>query len=619
MTPAPPREPVALDRRTLAVALGLAALAAFLGTLVLSDDPDMFHHLAVGRVILRSGFPTTEPFLFPHRGEPFGAPPYWLGSVAIYAWHRAFGEAGLSVLPAVVGALVALILLLDAAPRRGRHGWATLAAAAAPLALALETYRYRAVARTEIFSAALLAFTMWAFRRHEDGRPRALLALPLVAVLWTNLHPATAVGLVPLALFVLAGAAERLVRRAFRLEAGAAPSWRSLGTAAAILVAMAAASAATPAGGNPVATAARFALAALRIDVGSSRADDPALANVVRFVGEMQGGGTALFRTPVGVLLVLAAFSFALRPRTIRPRELLTVAAFAVLPFHAVRFAVFFAIVAAPITARNLGAAVTALPARVRDFPARAPAAAALAAAALATLPLGMLAPHIRFGAGLTHGAFPVRGTEYLRALGFEGPLFNTFHLGGYLEWAGLSPFQDGRGATSPEDTAAAVAGPTQRWLFAGLDARYRFDALLVTYPAGDPESGAPFGVFDPDPAVWALVAFDDAALLYLRRDGRYAAAAARDAFRHLTPAEPALVLPPADPEATLGELRRSVLEAPDCFRCRYWLGEVALVTGRPEEALATVTPVVARTYGDEREVFENVAARAAARMRGAR
>jgi hypothetical protein len=610
----------ALPSRLGAAALLVAAIAGFAGTLVPSDDPDMFHHLAMGREILRSGLPETEPFLFPHRGEATGTPLHWLGSVAVYGAHAALGEVGLSILPAVVGALLAIVLLLDAAPRGARHGWATLAAAAGPVALALETYRYRAVARPEIFSAVLLAFAMWAIRRHEEGRSRALLALPVLVLLGTNLHAGAAVALVPLAVHVATGAAHRLGRRALRL-APRGPAWRAIGVAVAVLAAATLASAASPSAASPVAVAVRFALATLRIG-GSGGAADPAIAGAVASVGELQGGGLALFRTPVGALLVLTALSFLPRPREIRLRELLTFAAFAVLPFHAVRFAMFLAIVAAPIAARNLGVAVAALPARAGRVPVRAAAAAALAAGAVATLPLGALAPHIRFGAGLTHGAFPVRGTEYLRALGVEVRIYNTFELGGYLEWAGLSPFQDGRGGAFPADEAAARAGPTQRWLFADLDRRYRFDALLVTYPAGNPFSAARFGIYDPDPGTWALVAFDDAALLYLRRDGRHAAAASRDEYRFVRPADPVAPVPADAPAETLRDLRRSVREAPDCWRCRYWLGEVALAASRPEEALETATPILARAYGDERELFRSIVARASAQAavaRGAR
>jgi hypothetical protein len=613
-----PREssPDSFDRRRLALVLALAAIAAFVGTLLPSDDPDMFHHLAVGREVVRGGSPAIRPLLFPNEGAPPAAMPYWLGSTVIYGAWAALGDAGLSVLPALVGALLAVILLLDAAPRRRAHGWTSLAAAAAPVALAVATYRYRAVARTEIFSAAMLALTMWALRRHDEGKSRLLVALPAVAVLWTNLHPGTAVGMVAIALYVGAGAAERLGRAALGKDAGEAPSWRALGVAAVVLAGVGLASAISPVAGNPVVLAARFVASILGL--GRSGAVETPIANAVAFVEELRGGGVELLSTPVGALLALAALGFALRGRRVRPAELVTVAAFALLPFHAVRFAMFFAIVAAPIAARNLGEALAAWAGRLGGT-ARTGATTAVAALALVAVPLGRLAPHIRLGVGVQHRTFPARGVEVLRALGFSGRLYDSVHFGGFLQWNGFAPFQDGSISTSATDTPGAIAGPTRWALFSPLDARYRFDALLISYPAGDPRTGAAFGVYDPPPETWALVGFDDAGLLYLRRDGKYAAQAAAAEYRSVAPTHPALPIPALDPDATLRELRRSVSEAPECFRCRYWLAVVAFETGSPSEALAALSPVIPRALPGEREAFQALAAAASARLQASR
>ncbi len=611
-------EPALIRPGPFRLVLLAAAVIAFLGTLVRSDDPDMFHHLAFGREIVRSGLQALEPFVYPLRGVVTGPPTYWLGSVTIFGWHALFGDAGLSLLPATIGALLAVVLLLDSTPRAGRHTVLTVCAAVIPVALAIETYRYRAVARTEIFSALLLAVTMWAIRRFEDGLVRPLLALPIVAVLWTNLHPGVAVSLAPLAILVCCGVTLALIRRVTGRAAPGAPRWREIGVAAAVLTAVAIASALTPARANPIVEAMRFVSAAIRIGGSAGATSSESIAFLAN-IQEMRGGGYALWGTPVGALIALSALSFLLRPRSIRFRELITVVAFAVLPFVAVRFAIFFAIVAAPIAARNLGEATAALPDRLGSVPARTCAAVGLALAAVASTPLGAQAPHIRFGAGVSRGVFPVRGVDYLQALRFDGALFNTLHFGGYLEWREVGPpFQDGRGAIKPEDAAAALSGPTVWPSFMMLDSRYHFDALLVSYPAGDPASGARFGVFEPDRSTWSLVAFDDAGLLYLRRDGKYAEAAARDEFRSITPASPLLALPPLDPAGELADYRRSVREAPDCFRCRYFLGELALATGTPEEAARVVAPAISRAFGPERDVLESVATRAADALRTA-
>ncbi len=602
-----------LPRRALAIAALAIACAAFAGTLVLSDDPDMFHHLALGREIVRVGLFSDERLVFPTMGRPAGVAPYWLGSVAIYLWHALLGDGGLSVLPAALGALLSFLLVADAAPRGRGHTALTLAAAALPVALALETFRYRAVPRPEVFGAVLLAWTMWAIRRFEDGRSRALLAFPAVAILWTNLHPSTAVALVPVALLVLSSAAGRALAR-FRPVLHDALPWRRIATAAAILGAAVLATWIRPGFASPLGFAVRFVLTTLGF--GDATAGDPALRNIARTVIEMQGGGVALWISPVGALVALSVLSFVANRRALRLREVLTVAAFAVLPFAAVRFALFFALVAAPIAARNLGAALARVPGSVGRLPVRGLAAAACALAALASLPFGARAPHVRFGSGIAYEMFPVRAADFLEAAGFEGRIFDTFHLGGYLEWRRVGPpYQDGRGGAPPEDAPGATTGPLDRAAFAPLDERYRFDALVLAYPSVDPEMGRLVGpaAFAPDETRWALVAFDDGGLLYLRRDGRYAQLAARQGFRLASPANPFLLsTAPELLPGVLAELRRAAYEAPRCVVCRYLEAEVALAAGFAGEASSAAAAALPLAYGPARSALESVAGRAA-------
>jgi hypothetical protein len=575
-----------VSRRALALLAAAAAVAAFLGTLVGVDDPDTFHHLAVGREIAARGLFAGEPFLFPLRGAGTMPPAHWLGSLAIYGWVRAFGEGALAFLPALVAAALAVVLLVDSLPRSGRASPLALAVAALPLALAVETFRYRAVARPELLATFLVAVVMWALRRLEDGRPRLLLAFPLVALLWANVHPSTLAGVAPVGVFALVGSTSLLLSRALRRPLAFAPSPRQVVTAALVAAAALGVSLANPSPSNPVLGAFRFALSALRLGAGGGGAPDPALAGVTRFVGEMQGVGGLVWGTPVGVLIVVTALSFLLRWGAPRPRELVTVVLFAALPFGAVRFAILFAVVAAPICARNLAEAVEALPERLGRLPTRATASAAAIAGALATLPLGTQAPHIHFGTGLVPGAFPVRAADYLVSIGFDGRLFNTFQLGGYLEWRrAAAPYQDGRGLLPPGEMDAAIAGPSNPFMFAALDAKYRFDAVLIDVPVTSPElaralaASGQTGDWVLDRRAWSLVAFDDGGLLYLRRIGRYAGFAARDEYSVAVPASPS-ALPTGDVRGALEDYRRSLVEAPWCVRCGRAVAELSRVAG---------------------------------------
>jgi hypothetical protein len=582
-----------LSRRALAAVAAAAAAAAFAGPILQLWDPDAFHHLAMGRHVVRHGLGPGEPFLHPFLGAPAGPVPYWLGSVAIYGWEALAGEGSLQLLPAIVAAALAVVLLLDAAPRGGPHTALSLAAAAPPLVLAILGFRYRAVPRPEIFATLLAALTLWAVRRFEDGRPRLLYAFPALALLWTNLHPSVIAGLAIVAA-ALGSSAVGMARARIRGDREAA---RRLGRDVLALGAVAAAGTLAgllnPSPASPLAVALRFAFAHyLPGRPGGSEVWASYEQSVLKGVPEMQPIAPHFWVEPFGLLLLLTAAALLVRWRSARLREVVTVAMFAALTFGAARFAVLLAVACAPIAARHLGELLAALPERWGRLRARAAGVVACAAAALAALPLAVAEPTFCAGRGLRPGAYPVRGVDYLEKLGFGGRLFNTFQFGGYLEWREVGPpYQDGRGMIPPGEERAAMAGPIDRHAFQALDRQYRFDALLLAYPDESPAASARLqamlgaGDWAADRSTWSLVAFDDGGLLYLRRDGAYAARAAADEYLDAMPANAAFNPRPDRIPALAAEFRRSVRESPGCALCRYYAGLAALSLGRAAEA----------------------------------
>jgi hypothetical protein len=592
-----------LSKRSLLAFLAVAALGAFAGSLLRPWDPDAFHHLALGRHILSNGFFTGEPFLFPLLGQPSGVPPYWLGSVAIYSWERLAGVVGLAFLPALVAAVLAVVLVLDSAPRGGRHTWVSLAAAAPPVVLALLEVRYRAGARPEIFGTLLTAIVLHALRRGEEGDWRLLVAVPALALLWSNLHPSVAAGLGFVAVAVAVAAARLVVARSRAVPGSPSQLAREAGILLVVLVAATAATFANPSPSGSISRALRFAAAHfLPRSLGAATAGAGYETSVLAFIPEMGPASWHLLAEPAGILLLVTSAALLVRWRSAPAREALTVALAAWLTLGAARFAVLLAVVCAPIAARALGELAAALPERIGRVPARAAAACACALGAVAALPLALAEPMLCAGTELRPGAFPVLAADYLERLGFRGRLFNTFELGGYLSWRRVGPpYQDGRGALRPGEERAALAGTYDRASFAALDARYRFDALLLAYPMETAEAYArcadAFGATDwmADRSGWSLVAFDDGGLLYLRRDGAYAREAARDEYRVALPANANFAPSPEQVPLLLAEYRRAVREAPGCTICRYYLGVAALSLGLPEEARASVEAVPAR------------------------
>jgi tetratricopeptide (TPR) repeat protein len=592
-----------LDRRWLVAAAVLAAAFGFLAYLTEVRDPDMFHHMAYGRDIAQHGLRTEEPFLFPLQGTQTGPMPYWLGSFILYLWASAFGDGSMAWFSAIFGALIALVLLLDSKPRRGPWTATSLLATAAVLVPLLSFGRYRAFARPELLATVLLALVMWAIRRFEEGQPRLLYALPVLAILWTNLHPSVPVAVVPIGVMVAVGLLIHALRRVTRRDLAEVPSLRALGYATAVGAVTLLAALLSPSPFNPLVTSLRFALSSLGFEnVGPSAvaAMERMLPFAKRMVLEMQPLGWSSLNDTFGVVLGITALGFLANLRRLRLRELVTVAAFAYLGFSAGRFAVMMAVVAAPITARNLGEALEQLPERWWAGWARPAAAVSLLAATIAGCAFFPVPSVVRFGTGLRHYAFPVRAVDYLIANRIEGRIFNTFHFGGYIEWrTNRMTYQDGRGLISPGDEDASVSGPQNYGLFYGLDRKYRFEALVVNYPQPDPATASSLASSNPDAdwgadrRFWALVAFDDGGMLYLRRDGRYAALIARDEFRVVRPANTYLSIPQDQSAQYLTELRRSVAAAPACVRCRQLLGATATTIGAWDEAWAAVAPLL--------------------------
>jgi len=595
-----------ISRRSLArwLAIGASGVGAFLACISQLRDPDTFHHLAMGREIMRGGFPSIEPFLFPFAGAPAGAPVHWLGSVLVYLSQGLLGDAGPVLLPATVVAVLFGVLLADAIEAEELTA-AGLATRGAALAVALAVIRPRAVARPEIFADLLLATCLLALRSRARGRgDRILFALPLLFALWANIHPSALLGLAVLSLWLGVDVVRAVLARALAGRAPGSLRPAPLGPLALAAVGSVIAAVLTPDGAGPLRLAAGFAsgLLGVRTAAPAPPVADHVMMLLKHRVSELQPMVLADWLGPFGLLLGASVIGMALDRRRARLHDLLVIALLGGVAASARRFTVYAAVAAAPVAARHLGAASDALVARLRPALGRI----ALAVAALALVAAGAWAarPAVApYGLGVAPASFPVRAADYLAALGFRGRLFDTFQFGGYLEWRlGVPVFQDGRALLRPGDEDAAIEGPGNYRVFEPLDARYRFDALVVQYPTPSSNEAArvllgavPGQDWCADRRTWALVAFDDGGLLYLRRDGAHAAAAARDEFRVALPCNPMSGDDLVEPRASWlrEDLARSVMAVPSCRLCRVQLGIAEVGAGRLDDGERALWPAV--------------------------
>ena len=160
--------------------------AAWVATWRPQLDPDAWWHIAIGESIATTGtIPSTEPFSWLTAGGPFVAHS-WLWDVLLAAAWRAGGATGTSllVLPATAVIVWLLWRLVGlATPRVPPLGRAALVLAG--MVVTLPTWAPRA----QTLDVAFVLATVLVLARylHLDDR-RSLVALPVLGLLWANLH-----------------------------------------------------------------------------------------------------------------------------------------------------------------------------------------------------------------------------------------------------------------------------------------------------------------------------------------------------------------------------------------------------------------------------------------------
>jgi hypothetical protein len=178
----------------VALAGGVSIALAFLKGL---QDPDYFWHLKTGELIATSGIPTTDPFSFTYGGE--WTLHEWLGELLIYWLDRLVGPVGSL---ALFGLLPPAALAVAAFAAR-RFGAPTRAIVFGTLLAAAVLLPYVTV-RPQAFSWLLLAVLISLLLGLRPGERRGLLALPLLFVIWANLHGLYVIGLGVLGLYAVA-------------------------------------------------------------------------------------------------------------------------------------------------------------------------------------------------------------------------------------------------------------------------------------------------------------------------------------------------------------------------------------------------------------------------------
>ena len=572
-----------------AAALGLLVVAL---TLAPIGNNDLFLHLVTGQVVLeRHEVPRTDDYSALARGRPYVAHE-WLAAVLFRLVQRAGSGEGFDrlVLAKVALSLALAWLLLRAA----RHAGASRPVALAGLAWVLCLAAARLQERPHLFAYLLLAaFVLVLARRRRRlaaGRSdRGLFLLPLLQVLWANLHGSFLLGPAIVLLAAAGSAFERLLpgrSSAARDEGATRAETLRLAALALVLV--------------PLCLVNPYGVDLLRF---------PFALTGSRFMKQIYEWlppydeafrGTYMARLYVIWAAVSAAVWIAslARPRRLprgAPFHLLLFASFLALSLRMNRSVTDFALATLPGTT----AMWSALLARRALARAPRPAFGRAAPLVLGGVLLAAAAWFAHFGypyspatvrrpgIGLA-AAIPVRAVDYLAREHLDGACFNTYSAGAYLVyrlWPALRVGMDSRNDVYGEELYAeyerALGDPAA---LAAMLSRIGASFIFLEWAEqGMAAAGRTVRGLDPP---WPPVYFDDRAVIYAPVQGPRADLVRRDGYRVL---DPVLFRPGTwgedEAERALGETGRAAAAGGDPAIVAVMRIEALRTLGRREEA----------------------------------
>ncbi len=488
-----------------AIVIILALAFPFLLALEKISESDTFWHLKTGEWIIAHGaVPRVDPFSATVVGKQW-LDWEWLFQVAIYVVYAWGGFNALVVGKAIVVFLTGLVLLLAC-----RRNGAGVPLAAFLVMTALVAARARLEVRPDVLMLLFAALTVAVLETARRGKPYWLLCLPLLQLIWVNVHGSFLLGIAIAAIYGVVHGIEYATRR----------QWRGLLLIMGTLLLSCAACFVNP-----------FGIQLVRHAIEQSRNASPA-----GVIGEWQPTRLVLLTEPNGAVQVFW-WLFCLNPvvlmavLAIKGREFpwahaLVVAAMSALALHANRFTGLYAVVTAPILAHGLGVLRARFAGHAHSDWGEA--TAGIAAVVTAVFLIFVVVTNrwavaesrpAKFGVGVDESIVPMRALTVMEKLPPGLNVFNTFLSGGPLIWKAYPqwrPFCDGRanlyGREFVDQYRRAMYDPAEweRWM------RERsVSVAYIQYGTADDRSLLQYLVKSH---VWDMLYFDHAACIFVHQ-----------------------------------------------------------------------------------------------------
>jgi hypothetical protein len=454
---------------------------------------DYFWHLTTGRwIVEHHAIPRFDPLTLASAHVPW-INGEWLYEIVLYALHGIGGDAGISIMSAVLAAAIFAIAILI----MSQDADVALVIAGVAFAGASDRLGIRPAA-----AAALLIVIAIGLLGSRLRLVPLTIAYACLTIVWINLHPSALLAPVLAVICVLqthnaADPRDKKTRRRVADDAaGKPPVIRAVVLAAASGIALLV----NPYGWNAI-------VAPLRL---TSEIHSEAFVNAEWLPSTF--AFFPLLYVTVGVVLLL--FLGAREKRA-----------------NAWRFVIFALLAALAIRyVRNQGLYFAALPLLVPplgSFSRRV--SSAIAACAL--IPLAWTFQHDVHRPRVDDERFPVRAVAALKSYNLPGNIYNADQFGGLIEWTFYPErraLTDGRNelfrdfiaadAVARHDSRAWHAMIAKYGLVLAVD-EYQREKIEVLDVASGERQALPASLVRYRRRDWALIAFDDAAMVFARRN----------------------------------------------------------------------------------------------------
>jgi Tfp pilus assembly protein PilF len=483
----------------------LALVFPFFLALEKISESDTFWHLKTGEWILSHGaVPHADPFSATASGKEW-LDWEWLFQVGIYVLYSLGGFNALVMGKAFIVFLAGSVVFIAC-----RRNGAGVSLAALIMMAAFVASRARLEVRPDVLMLLFAALTISLLEAARRGKPYVLLWLPVLELVWVNVHGSFLLGIGLMAMYALVHGIELALRK----------EWRSLGLIVGVLALSCVACLLNPFGARLVQHA-----------IEQTRSSSPSGT-----IGEWQPTRELLLTEPNWALQVfwwmfwlnpaVLVAALLIKRRAFPWAHALVVTAMSVLALDANRFTALYAVVTAPILAHGL--AVLRERFAGKKHSSWGEATARIVAAITAAFLIFVVVTNrwaiaesrpAKFGVGVDQSIVPERALSVMMKLPAGLSVFNTFLSGGPLIWTGYPqwrPFCDGRanlyGREFVDRYRLAMYDPAEweKWM--------RERSVSVAFLEYGTADDRPLLQYLVNSRVWDLLYFDHAACIFVHQ-----------------------------------------------------------------------------------------------------